>query len=110
MFYSSGKREDGAGILRFDIAYGKAWGALGMGFGTRELAERSGVDRYSISPRISELLPLGLVESVGERQRVNAAGRTIREGIYRAVPLVEAQQIHQTRRAQPQQALLQLGT
>ncbi len=35
------KREDGAGILRFDIAYGKAWGALGMGFGTRELAERA---------------------------------------------------------------------
>lgn len=36
------KREDRSGILRFDIAYGKAWGALGMGFGTRELAERAG--------------------------------------------------------------------
>ena|ERR1019366_884237 len=35
------KREDGASFLRFDIAYGKAWGALGMGFGTRELAERA---------------------------------------------------------------------
>lgn len=35
------KREDGAGIVRFDIAYGKAWGALGMGFGTRELTERA---------------------------------------------------------------------
>jgi len=35
------KREDGTGIVRFDIAYGKAWGALGMGFGTRELAERA---------------------------------------------------------------------
>ena len=35
------QREDGAGFLRFDIAYGKAWGALGMGFGTRELAERA---------------------------------------------------------------------
>lgn len=35
------RREDGAGILRFEIAYGKAWGALGMGFGTRELAERA---------------------------------------------------------------------
>jgi uncharacterized protein GlcG (DUF336 family) len=34
------KREDGAGFARFDIAFGKAWGALGMGFGTRELAER----------------------------------------------------------------------
>lgn len=35
------KREDRAGILRFDIAFAKAWGALGMGFGTRELANRS---------------------------------------------------------------------
>ncbi|KAB8142992.1 heme-binding protein [Chloroflexia bacterium SDU3-3] len=34
------KRDDGAGFARFDIAYGKAWGALGMGFGTRELLER----------------------------------------------------------------------
>lgn len=35
------KREDGTGIVRFDIAYGKAWGALGMGFGTREIAARA---------------------------------------------------------------------
>lgn len=35
------QREDHAGFARFDIAFGKAWGALGMGFGTRELAERA---------------------------------------------------------------------
>lgn len=35
------KREDGAGIVRFDIAFGKAWGSLGMGFGSRELTERA---------------------------------------------------------------------
>lgn len=35
------KREDGAGLVRFDIAYGKAWGALGMGFGTREITARA---------------------------------------------------------------------
>ncbi|MGQ7791414.1 GlcG/HbpS family heme-binding protein [Faunimonas sp. B44] len=35
------KREDGSGILRVEIATGKAWGALGMGFGSRELAERA---------------------------------------------------------------------
>ena len=35
------KREDGAGFARFNIAYGKAWGSLGMGFGTRELADRA---------------------------------------------------------------------
>jgi len=35
------KREDKSGILRYDIAYGKAWGALGMGFGSRALFERA---------------------------------------------------------------------
>ena len=35
------KREDKSGILRFDIAFGKAWGALGMGFGSRTLAARA---------------------------------------------------------------------
>lgn len=35
------KREDKSGILRPDIAIGKAWGALGMGFGSREIAERA---------------------------------------------------------------------
>jgi len=34
-------REDGAGILRPQIAMGKAWGALGMGFGSRTLAKRA---------------------------------------------------------------------
>jgi uncharacterized protein GlcG (DUF336 family) len=33
-------REDGAGIIRPQIAIGKAWGALGMGFGSRTLARR----------------------------------------------------------------------
>lgn len=35
------KRDDGSGILRFEIAYGKAWGALGMGLPTRVLAGRA---------------------------------------------------------------------
>jgi uncharacterized protein GlcG (DUF336 family) len=35
------KREDDSSIMRSDIAIGKAWGALGMGFGGRELARRS---------------------------------------------------------------------
>src|SRR5207244_11413290 len=33
-------REDGAGIIRPQIALGKAWGALGMGVGSRMLARR----------------------------------------------------------------------
>ena len=35
------KREDGASLLRPEIATGKAYGALAMGFGTRELARRA---------------------------------------------------------------------
>ena len=35
------KREDGSSLLRPEIAMGKAWGALGMGFGGRELARRA---------------------------------------------------------------------
>ena len=35
------QREDRAGHLRYDIAYAKAWGALGMGFSSRELAKRA---------------------------------------------------------------------
>lgn len=34
------KREDGSGILRVEIAAGKAWGALGIGAGSRVLADR----------------------------------------------------------------------
>lgn len=34
------KREDGSGILRFDIASGKAWGALGMGMSSRLIRDR----------------------------------------------------------------------
>ena len=33
-------REDGAGIIRPQIATGKAWGALGMGMGSRAFARR----------------------------------------------------------------------
>ena len=34
------KREDGSGLLRFDIAFGKAWGCLGMGMSTRLIRDR----------------------------------------------------------------------
>ena len=35
------KRQDASGILRPEIAQGKAWGALGMGLGSRALAQRA---------------------------------------------------------------------
>jgi len=34
------KREDGSGILRANIAIGKAWGALGMGISSRTIRDR----------------------------------------------------------------------
>ncbi len=34
------KRQDGSGNLRVDIAIGKAWGALGMGFSSRQIRDR----------------------------------------------------------------------
>jgi uncharacterized protein GlcG (DUF336 family) len=35
------EREDGSGILRFEIAYGKAYGALGIGLGSRTIGVRN---------------------------------------------------------------------
>jgi uncharacterized protein GlcG (DUF336 family) len=34
------KREDGAGVMRYDIAFGKAHGALGMGMSSRLIRDR----------------------------------------------------------------------
>tara|TARA_R110000787_G_scaffold156895_2_gene270852 strand:+ start:796 stop:1269 length:474 start_codon:yes stop_codon:yes gene_type:complete len=34
------KREDGCGIMRTDVAQGKAWGALGMGISSRTIRDR----------------------------------------------------------------------
>lgn len=36
------KSEDGSGLVRFGIAMGKAWGALGMGISSRLIGERLG--------------------------------------------------------------------
>ena len=35
------EREDGAGVLRFEIARGKAYGALGLGLGSRTIGARN---------------------------------------------------------------------
>ena len=40
------KREDRSSLLRPEIAMGKAWGTLGMGFGNRELQRRG--DSYPV--------------------------------------------------------------
>lgn len=34
------KCEDGSGLVRFDVAFGKAWGSLGMGISSRLIRDR----------------------------------------------------------------------
>ena len=58
------KREDGAGILRPQVAIGKAWGCLGMGGSSRVLGERLG-DRPSF---------LGALITMSEGKIVPVAG------------------------------------
>jgi uncharacterized protein GlcG (DUF336 family) len=65
------KREDKSGILRFDIAFGKAWGALGMGFGSRTAFERS-----SQTPQFFTML----ASVSGGRLVTNPGGILIRDG------------------------------
>jgi uncharacterized protein GlcG (DUF336 family) len=65
------KREDKSGILRFDIATGKAWGALGMGFGSRTLAARA-----AKTPQFFTML----AAASGGRMVTNPGGVLIRDG------------------------------
>jgi uncharacterized protein GlcG (DUF336 family) len=58
------KREDGASILRPQIAIGKAWGSLGMGESSRQLGERL-KDRPSF---------LGALTTMSEGKVVPVAG------------------------------------
>ena len=62
------KRQDGSGILRVDIARGKAWGSLGMGFSSRELGERA------------QKIPhfFGALASVSQGRLVPVAGGVLR--------------------------------
>src|SRR3954451_5166683 len=65
------KREDRSGLLRFDIAFGKAWGALGMDFGSRTLAERA-----AGTPQFFTML----AAASGGRMITNPGGVLVRDG------------------------------
>jgi uncharacterized protein GlcG (DUF336 family) len=67
------KRDDRAGILRFDIAFGKAWGAIGMGFGSRTVFERSN------STDAQRLFYTTLAVASGGKIVTNPAGILIRD-------------------------------
>lgn len=65
------KRDERSGIGRVEIAMGKAYGCLAMGFGGRELARRAdAVPKFFTS--IGPLLPHGIVPVAG--------GALIRDG------------------------------
>lgn len=61
------KRDDGASILRPQIAIGKAWGAIGMGESSRSLA-----DRLKERPAF-----LGALSDMSGGQVVPVAGRVL---------------------------------
>ncbi|MFQ5540194.1 MAG: heme-binding protein [Candidatus Binatia bacterium] len=73
------KREDGASILRPQIAIGKAWGAIGMGESSRELGQRL-KDRPAFFGALSDLsdgkvVPVpGGVLVLGENTIIGAVG------------------------------------
>ena len=66
------KREDKSGILRAEIATGKAWGTLGMGFGGREFARRAAAG--------GGLFLTALMEASGGRVVPAPGGVLIRDG------------------------------
>ena len=70
------KREDGASLMRPDIAMGKAWGCLGFGFGTRVIAGRSETTPGFVNALI-EMSGGRIVASPGGVLIRNADGRIV---------------------------------
>jgi uncharacterized protein GlcG (DUF336 family) len=64
------KREDGSGIIRFEVAVGKAYGALGMGWGSRTMMERAAQNPNFLT---------AIVAASGGRLVPNPAGVLIRD-------------------------------
>jgi uncharacterized protein GlcG (DUF336 family) len=56
--------QDGTSLLRFEIAHGKAYGAIGMGFGSAELARRA-TERPAFINAINALAGGALVPAPG---------------------------------------------
>ena len=74
------KREDGSGIMRVEIASGKAWGALGMGEATRTLRDRL-ADRPAFQSALAGVsggrfvaVPGGVLIGDGEARVIGAVG------------------------------------
>jgi len=71
------KRQDGSGILRPEIATGKAWGALGMGIPSRVLGERpAGFVNALMAASGGRVVPVpgGVLIRSGEGEVIGAVG------------------------------------
>ena len=72
--------EDGSGLLRFNIAFGKAWGALGMGISSRlirdRLAERPAFQAALAAASDGRLIPVpgGVLIETSEGVTLGAVG------------------------------------
>ena len=58
------KSEDGSGLLRFAVAHGKAWGALGMGMSSRDIVAKTG-DRPTFQTSLAVAPGGNLVPAAG---------------------------------------------
>lgn len=74
------EREDGSGNLRFDVARGKAYGALGLGLGSRTIGSRNqGRDAFLASVAVAadgRFIPVagGVLALNADRQVIGAVG------------------------------------
>ncbi|MFA9428657.1 heme-binding protein [Egicoccus sp. AB-alg2] len=75
-------RQDGAANMRFQIAHGKAFGALGMGTGSRALMERAEQQAYFIAAATAAFggalvpVPGGVLIKDGDGEILGAVGVT----------------------------------
>lgn len=69
-------REDGASMFRFDVAVGKAWGAIGMGASSRALAQRA-KDNPNFCTALAATAGGKLLPQTGAVLIKNAAGQTL---------------------------------
>ncbi len=70
------KRQDGSGVLRGDIAIGKAWGALGMGISSRTIRDRL-KDRPAFQSALASAAQGRFIPVPGGVLAINAAGEVI---------------------------------
>lgn len=74
------KRQDGSGVMRADVAIGKAWGALGMGIPSRLIRDRL-ADRPAFQGALAAVsdgrfvpVPGGVLIQNGDDETIGAVG------------------------------------